>query len=86
LNHLQGDLRKFKTPSFYRENKKGEEVESWSLGIRKYFHLDNYPSNVEARVSIYHLQGNDSIWWNKLKQVKHINENKINWKQFKKYF
>ena len=26
------------------------------------------------------------MWWDQLKQVEHINENRITWKQFKKYF
>jgi hypothetical protein len=56
-NHLQGELRKLKPPNFDGENKKGEEVEAWLLEIRKYFQLHNYSSNLEARVSIYHLQG-----------------------------
>jgi hypothetical protein len=30
--------------------------------------------------------GNMSMWWDQLKQVEHINENRITWKQFKKYF
>jgi hypothetical protein len=26
------------------------------------------------------------MWWDQLKQVEHINENRITWKEFKKYF
>ena len=26
------------------------------------------------------------MWWDQLKQVEHINENRITWKKFKKYF
>jgi hypothetical protein len=59
LDNLQGELRKLKPPNFDGENKKGEEVEAWLLGIRKYFQLHNYSSNLEARISIYHLQGKD---------------------------
>jgi hypothetical protein len=36
-NHLQGELRKIKPPTFDGENKMGEDVEAWLLGIRKYF-------------------------------------------------
>ena len=32
------------------------------------------------------MKGNDSIWWDELAQVKIINEDKITWRQFKKYF
>jgi hypothetical protein len=42
---LQGELRKIKPPSFDGENKKGEDVEAWLLGMRKYFQLHNYSPN-----------------------------------------
>jgi hypothetical protein len=85
-NQLQGELRKIKPPTFDGENKMGEDVEAWLLGIRKYFQLHNYSSNLEARITIYNLQGKASIWWDQLMQVKHIDERRISWKQFKKYF
>jgi hypothetical protein len=34
---LQGGMKKINPPSFYGENKKGEDVESWLVGLRKYF-------------------------------------------------
>jgi hypothetical protein len=83
---LQGELRKIKPPSFDGENKKGEDAEAWLLGMRKYFQLHDYSSNVEARIAAYHLQGKASMWWDRLKQVKHLDEKIISWKQFKKYF
>jgi hypothetical protein len=60
---LQGELRKIKPPTFYGENKMGEDVEDWLLGIRKYFQLRNYSSNLEAIIAIYNLQGKASILW-----------------------
>ena len=39
---LHGELRKIKIPIFYGENKRGEDVESWLLGMRKYFPLYQY--------------------------------------------
>jgi hypothetical protein len=83
---LQGELRKLKPPYFDGEHRKGEEVEAWLLGMRKYFQLHDYPSNVEAKIATYHLQGKSSMWWDQLKQTKHIDEKRISWKQFKKYF
>jgi hypothetical protein len=47
------------------------------LGINKYFQLHNYSSNLEARISTYHLHGKVVVWWDQLKQVEHINENMI---------
>ena len=41
---------------------------------------------MKERVSIFNLNGRESIWWEHLRQVKKINEKKIVWKQFKKYF
>jgi hypothetical protein len=77
LDNLQGELKNIKPPIFYGENKKGEEVESWLLGIEKCFPLHNYSLNLEVVISICHLQGKASMWWDRLKQVKHINEKNI---------
>ena len=41
---------------------------------------------MKARVSIFNLNGRESIWWEHFKQVKRINERRLKWKQFKKYF
>ena len=41
---------------------------------------------MEERVAIYHLQGKASIWWDKLVKLKDIDEDKISWRNFKKYF
>ena len=41
---------------------------------------------MKSRVSIFHLNGRASIWWEHLRQVKNISERKITWKQFKKHF
>jgi hypothetical protein len=52
----------------------------------RYFQLHNYSSNLEAKIATYHLHKKDAMWWDQLKQFEHINENRITWKQFKKYF
>jgi hypothetical protein len=43
-------------------SRKGEYVEAWLLGMKKYFQLLDYSSNVEARIAIHHLQGKTSMW------------------------
>jgi hypothetical protein len=48
--------------------------------------LHNYSSNLEARISTYYLHGKVAVWWDQLKQVEHVDESRITWKQFKKYF
>ena len=32
------------------------------------------------------MNGRESIWWENLRKVRNINDRKIVWKQFKKYF
>jgi hypothetical protein len=86
LENLQGELRKLKPPSFDGEREREDDVEAWFLGIRRYFQLHSYSSNLEVRTSTYHLHGKDAMWWDKLKQIEKINENMITWKYFKKYF
>jgi hypothetical protein len=86
LNNLQGQLRKIKSPSFDGEGEREDDVESWLHGLGRYFQLHNYSSNLEEKISTYHLHGKDVIRWDKLKHVEHINESNITWNKFKKYF
>lgn len=37
----QGEFRNVRLPTFGRENKTGQEVESWLLGMERYFHIQN---------------------------------------------
>jgi hypothetical protein len=48
--------------------------------------LHNYSSNLEAIISTYHLHGKDAMSWDQLKKDEHMNEKRITWKNFKKYF
>ena len=41
---------------------------------------------MKDRVAIFNLIGRASIWWEHFRKVKRINERKIVWKQFQKYF
>ena len=41
---------------------------------------------MKARVAIFNLNGRESIRWENFKQVRKINDKKVVWKQFKKYF
>jgi hypothetical protein len=52
---LQGELKKIKPPTFNGKYMKGEEVDAWLLEMKKYFQLHDYPSQVEDRISTYHL-------------------------------
>jgi hypothetical protein len=83
---FQGEMKKLKPPSFDGEKEKEDDAEAWFLGLRRYFQLHNYSSNLEARISTYHLHMKAAMWWDQLKQVEHINKSRITWKRFKKYF
>jgi hypothetical protein len=83
---MRGEMNKIKPPTFEGEHKKDEDVETWLLGMKKYFQLPNYSSHVEGRISIYQLKGKASMWWDQLLQVQHIKEKNVTWKEFKKYF
>jgi hypothetical protein len=54
--------------------------------MKKYLHMHDYTSRVEAIISIYHLQGKESMWWDQLKQAKNLDEKRISWRKFKGYF
>jgi hypothetical protein len=86
VDSLQGEMRELKPLSFGGEREREDDAEAWFLGLRRYFQLHNYSSNLEARISTYHLHGKAAMWWDQLKQVEHVNESRITWKQFKKYF
>jgi hypothetical protein len=86
VDSLQGELRKLKPPSIEGEGEREDDVKAWFLGIKIYFQLHKYSSNLEARISTYHLHGKIVVRWDQLKQVEHVNESRITWKQFKKLF
>ena len=86
LDSLQVDLRNLKTPSFDGEREREDDYEAWFLGLRRYFQLHNYSSNLEAKIATYHLHGKFVMWWDQLKQFEQINESRITWNQFKKHF
>ena len=73
-------------PIFNGKIKNGQEYEAWLLGMRKYLQVQDYSGNMKARVAIFNLSGRQSIWWEHFRKVMKINERKIVWKQFQKYF
>ena len=86
MDELKGEMNNIKPPTFDGEHKKYEDVETWLLGMRKYFQLHNYYSHVEGRIAIYQLKGKTSIWWDQLVQVQHIREKNVTLKEFKRNF
>jgi hypothetical protein len=86
MDELKGEMNKIKPPTFDGEHKKEEDVETWLLGMRKYFQLQNYSPHAEGRIAMYQLKGKASMWWDQFVQVQHIREKDITWKEFKRYF
>jgi hypothetical protein len=86
VDELQGEMNNIKPPTFDGEHKKDEDAKTWLLGMRKYFQLHNYSSQAEGRIVIYHLKGKTSMWWDQFVQVQHIDDRKVTWREFKRYF
>jgi hypothetical protein len=86
VDELKGEMNKIKPPTFDGEHKKEEDAETWLLGMRKYFQLQNYSAHAEGRIAMYQLKGKASMWWDQFVQVQHISEKDITWKEFKRYF
>jgi hypothetical protein len=86
MDELKGEMNKIKPPTFDGEHKKEEDVETWFLGMRKYFQLQNYSPHAKGRIVMYQLKGKASMWWDQFVKVQHIREKDITWKEFKRYF
>ena len=71
---------------FNGEVEKGEEIEAWLSGMKKYFRIYNYSDRLKSWMAIYNLTGNDDIWWQDIKRVKSLKEKYLTWRVFKKYF
>jgi hypothetical protein len=85
-DELKGEMNKIKPPKFNVEHKKEEDVETWLLGLKKYFQLQNYSAHAEGRIAMYQLKGKASLWWDQFVQVQHIRDKEVTWKEFKSYF
>jgi hypothetical protein len=55
VDELKGEMNKITPPTFDGEHKE-EDVETWLLGMRKYFQLKNYSSQAEGRITMYQLK------------------------------
>jgi predicted ferric reductase len=71
VDDLKESLERLSLPHFMVITRRMKYAKAWLLGMRKYFQLHNYSSNVEAIIETYHLQGKTSMWWDQLKKVKH---------------
>jgi hypothetical protein len=74
---LKGEMNKIKPLTFDGEHKKEEDVETWLLGMKKYFQLQNYSSHAEGRIAMYQLKGKAPMRWDQFVQVQHIREKEV---------
>jgi hypothetical protein len=61
IDELHGEMNKIKPHTFDYDHKKDEDVETYLLGMRKYFQMHNYSVQAEGRISIYQLKGKASM-------------------------
>ena len=64
----------------------GEKGEEWLLGMRKYFRLHNYSSEMKAWLAIYNLNRKATRWWRDLKHTKKHELKEIHQSNFRKMF
>ena len=57
MDELKGEMNKINPPMFDGEHKKEDDAETWLLGMRKYFQLQNYSAHAEERIAMYQLKG-----------------------------
>ena len=48
----------------------GKNAEEQIFGMSKYFRVNNYSSEMKARLAIYNLNGKVARWWRDLKHTK----------------
>jgi hypothetical protein len=48
-DELKGEMNKIKPPTFDGEHKKEEDAETWLLGMKKYFQLQNYSAHARRK-------------------------------------
>ena len=52
----------------------------------KYFQVYEYESNLRARLAIYQLQGNATLWWEETRMVHVIDEKMVTLEEFQVNF
>lgn len=80
------EFKKAKPLTFNGEVKKSEDEKAWLLGMKKFFKIHDYFENMKEKIVAYSLKGREDIWWEDLKNVKGIREERLNWNEFEKLF
>lgn len=81
---LHGEFKKIK-PSLF-EGESEEVVEAWMINTGKYFQIYEYTDKLKARIVVYQLRGEATLWWEEIKTVKKIDEEQVMWQEFHKHF
>lgn len=53
--------------------------------MNKYFQVYAHPSNLQAKLATYQLQGNASLWWEQIIIVHNIEDKTMGWEYFQKF-
>ena len=61
-DNLQREFKNIRDPTYEREMNTRERVEEWFLGMRKYFQVHSYSSEMKSHLEIYNLNGKASRW------------------------
>jgi hypothetical protein len=48
VDSLQGEMKNLNPPCFDGEREREDDAKAWFLGLKRYFQLHNYSSNLEA--------------------------------------
>jgi len=62
--------------------KKSKDVEAWLLQMNKIFRLHDYSENIKVGITTFSLKGKATIWWENMKNFKHICEEELTWSDF----
>ena len=61
-----------------------EKAKEWILGMRKYFQVHKYSSEMKSHLAIYNLNGKVARLWRNLKYTKKNEVREIRWSNFSK--
>jgi len=79
-------FKKEKPHTFDGEMKKSQDVEAWFLGMNMLFRVHGYSKNMKDGISTFSLKIKVDIWWDDVKNVRGIWEEKMTLSEFKKHF
>ena len=63
-----------------------KKAKEWLLGMRKYFRVHKYSSEMKSQLVIYNLNGKAARQWRDLKHTKNDEVKEIRWSNFHRIF